>query len=271
MNLPAAGLPPASANRAFNVETVLSVHHWTEDYFSFRTTRSPEFRFENGQFVMIGLEVDGRPLLRAYSIASANWEEELEFFSIKVPQGPLTSRLQHLRVGDKVLVGRKPTGTLLLHDLHPGRVLYLLGTGTGLAPWLSIVKDPATYEQFETVVVAHGVRRVADLAYRDAFEGGLQAHEWLGPTLQRQLRYYPATTREAFRHQGRLTDLLASGQMATDLGLPPLDPQRDRAMICGGPAVLEDFRRLLDARGFTAAPRIGVPGDYVFERAFVEK
>lgn len=272
MNLPAGGLTATPApNRAFNIEQVTWVQHWTSDYFSFRTTRSADFRFENGQFVMIGLEVDGRPLLRAYSIASANWEEELEFFSIKVPNGPLTSRLQHLQVGDPVLVGRKPTGTLLLHDLHPGRTLYLLGTGTGLAPWLSIVKDPATYESFEHVVVAHGVRRVADLAYREAFEGGLQAHEWLGPTLQKQLHYYPATTREPFRHHGRLTELLDSGQMAQDLGLPALDPQYDRAMICGGPAVLEEFRQRLDARGFTAAPRIGVPGDYVFERAFVEK
>jgi ferredoxin--NADP+ reductase len=157
---------------AFGTETVLDVRHWTDDYFSFTTTRDPGLRFDNGQFVMLGLlvpQADGtsRPLLRAYSIASANWEEQLEFFSIKVPGGPLTSRLQHIQPGDEVLVGRKPTGTLLIHDLHPGRNLYLLGTGTGFAPWLSIVKDPETYERFETVVLCHGVRRAHDLCYRD--------------------------------------------------------------------------------------------------------
>jgi ferredoxin--NADP+ reductase len=272
MNLPAAGLGSApSPTRAFNEERVLSVHHWTEDYFSFRTTRRPDFRFENGQFVMIGLEVNGRPLMRAYSIASANWEDELEFFSIKVPDGALTSRLQHLKAGDPVLVSRKPTGTLLIHDLHPGRNLFLFGTGTGLAPWLSIIRDPATYESFEQVIVAHGVRGVADLAYRDVIERELPQHEWLGPTLARKLRYYPAVSREAFAHQGRLTTLLDSGQMLRDLGLPPLDAGQDRAMICGSPSVLDDLRALLEQRGLRASPRIGTPGDYVFERAFVEK
>ena len=151
----------------FGTERVLQVRHWTDDYFSFTTTRDAGFRFENGQFVMLGLPTDGKPLLRAYSLASANWEERLEFFSIKVPDGPLTSRLQHIGPGDEVLVGRKPTGTLLVSDLHPGRNLYLLGTGTGLAPWLSIVRDPETYERFERVVVCHGVRHARDLAYRD--------------------------------------------------------------------------------------------------------
>ena len=266
---------------AFGTETVLDVRHWTADYFSFTTTRDDGFRFENGQFVMIGLEVpqaDGtrRPLLRAYSIASANWEEQLEFFSIKVPDGPLTSRLQHVSPGDTVLVGRKPTGTLLIHDLHPGRVLYLLGTGTGFAPWLAVVKDPETYERFDTVVLAHGVRNAADLAYRDYILNELPRHEFLGERIAAQLRYYPAVTREDFvfdgrGQRGRLTELLASGRIAADLGLPPLDPAHDRAMICGGPQMLADFRALLDARGFQAAPRIGVPGQYVFERAFVEK
>jgi ferredoxin/flavodoxin---NADP+ reductase len=261
---------------AFGTETVLDVRHWTDAYFSFTTTRDDGFRFENGQFVMIGLEVDGRPLLRAYSIASANWEEQLEFFSIKVPDGPLTSRLQHVRPGDTVLIGRKPTGTLLVSDLHPGRNLYLLGTGTGFAPWLSIVKDPETYERFETVVLCHGVRNVADLAYRDYVVNELPRHEFLGGQIARQLRYYPAVTREPFvyggsDHQGRLTGLLDSGRIAADLGLEPLDPARDRAMICGSPQMLADFRAILDGRGFTAAPRIGSPGQYVFERAFVEK
>jgi ferredoxin--NADP+ reductase len=261
---------------AFGTETVLDVRHWTDSYFSFTTTRDDGFRFENGQFVMIGLEVEGKPLLRAYSIASANWEEQLEFFSIKVPDGPLTSRLQHIRPGDSLLLGRKPTGTLLIHDLHAGRNLYLLGTGTGLAPWLSVIKDPETYERFERVIVAHGVRGAGDLAYRDYIVNELPRHEFLGEQISRQLLYYPAVSREAFAwegrdNRGRLTDLLDSGRMAADLGLEPLDPARDRAMICGSPQMLADFRALLDRRGFIAAPRIGTPGDYVFERAFVEK
>ena len=261
---------------AFGTETVLDVRHWTDAYFSFTTTRDDGFRFENGQFVMIGLEVDGKPLLRAYSIASANWEEQLEFFSIKVDNGPLTSRLQHIKPGDKVLVGKKPTGTLLISDLHPGRHLYLLGTGTGLAPWLSVIKDPETYERFEKVILCHGVRYEKDLAYRDYFERELREHEFLGEMIGDKLLYYPAVTREDFEfdgrsHRGRLTELLDSGRMAADLGLPPLDPAHDRAMICGSPQMLADFRHLLDARGFEAAPRIGTPGQYVFERAFVER
>ncbi|NUS38740.1 MAG: ferredoxin--NADP reductase [Lysobacter sp.] len=266
---------------AFGTETVLDVRHWTDDYFSFTTTRDDGFRFENGQFVMIGLDVphaDGttRPLLRAYSIASANWEEQLEFFSIKVPDGPLTSRLRDVQPGDRVLVGRKPTGTLLIGDLHPGRNLYLLGTGTGFAPWLAIVKDPATYDRFERVVLCHGVRNAQDLAYRDYIVNELPHHEYLGGQIARQLHYYPAVTREDFvfegrDQRGRLTDLMATGRMMEQLGLDPLDPGHDRAMVCGSPQVLADFRALLDGRGFTAAPRIGVPGQYVFERAFVEK
>ncbi|QOW20561.1 ferredoxin--NADP reductase [Lysobacter ciconiae] len=266
---------------AFGTETVLDVRHWTDDYFSFTTTRDDGFRFENGQFVMIGLDTpqpDGstKPLMRAYSIASANWEEQLEFFSIKVANGPLTSRLQHIQPGDAIRIGRKPTGTLLIHDLHPGRNLYLLGTGTGFAPWLSIIKDPEVYERFEKIILTHGVRREADLAYRDYILNELPRHEFLGEEITAKLRYYPAVTREPFvfeghDHRGRMTDLMASGQMMEHLGLPPLDPAHDRAMVCGSPQMLADFRTLLDGRGFTAAPRIGVPGDYVFERAFVEK
>jgi ferredoxin--NADP+ reductase len=261
---------------SFGTETVLEVHHWTDDYFSFATTRDAGFRFTSGQFVMLGLQVEGRPLLRAYSIASPAWDERLEFFSIKVPDGPLTSRLRHVRPGDGILMGRKPTGTLLVSDLHPGRNLYLLGTGTGLAPWLSIVRDPETYERFERVVVCHGVRHVRDLCYRGLLQDELHAHEYLGEFARRQLHYYPAVTREDLvvggtRHRGRLTDLMASGRIMDDLGLEPLDPAHDRAMLCGSPAMLADFRALLDGRGFVASPRIGTPGSYVFERAFVEK
>lgn len=256
---------------SFATERVLTVRHWTEDYFSFTTTRDDGLRFDNGQFVMIGLPVDGRPLMRAYSIASANWEEHLEFFSIKVADGALTSRLRHLQPGDDLLVSRKPTGTLLISDLRPGRNLYLLATGTGLAPFLGVIKDPEVYERFDKVILTHGVRGVADLAYHDYIVNELPRHEHLGEAIARQLLYYPAVSREPFRHHGRLTTLLESGQLPADLGLEPLDASRDRAMICGSPQMLADFRTILDTRGFSPAPRIGTAGDYVFERAFVEK
>jgi ferredoxin--NADP+ reductase len=256
---------------AFITETVLDVRHWTPDYFSFTTSRDDGFRFDNGQFVMLGLMVDGKPLMRAYSIASANWEEQLEFYSIRVPNGPLTSRLQHVRAGDSILLSRKPTGTLLISDLLPGRNLYLLATGTGLAPFLAVIKDPATYERFEKVIVTHGVRSVGDLAYADYIRRELPHHEFLGEQIRGQLLYYPAVSREAFEHQGRLTTLLESGRMQSDLGLPPIDAGADRFMICGSPSMLADFRSILDQRGFSAAPRIGTAGHYVFERAFVEK
>jgi ferredoxin/flavodoxin---NADP+ reductase len=266
----APGLRPGSG-KPYSIERVLAVRHWTDSYFSFTTTRDDGLRFDNGQFVMLGLMVDGRPLLRAYSIASANWEEQLEFFSIKVPHGPLTSRLQHVREGDEVLVSRKPTGTLLISDLHPGRTLLLLATGTGLAPFLATIKDPETYERFEHVVLTHGVRDAADLAYRDYLTHELPRHEYLGDLIREKLHYYPAVSRGEFATRGRLTTLLESGRLLKDLGLPALDAAHDRAMICGGPPMLADFRQLLDARGFHAAPRIGTAGQYVFERAFVEK
>jgi ferredoxin--NADP+ reductase len=252
-------------------ERVLDVRHWNDSLFSFRTTRDPGFRFESGHFVMLGLPVDGRPLLRAYSIASPNWEEHLEFFSIKVPNGPLTSRLQHLKEGDEVLVSRKPTGTLVLHDLKPGRHLYLLGTGTGLAPFLSIIQDPEVYERFEKVIVAHGVRQKSDLAYERFISEELPKHEILGELVRDKLIYHPTVTREPFRIQGRITDQIADGTLPGRVGLPPLNPADDRFMLCGSPVMLADTRRLLDERGFQISPRIGEPGDYVIERAFVEK
>ena len=252
-------------------ETVLGVHHWDERVFSFTTTRAPGLRFENGQFVMLGLEVGGRPLLRAYSVVSPNHEDFLEFLSIKVPDGPLTSRLQHIKPGDRVLVGTKPTGTLLVEDLKPGRNLFLLATGTGLAPFMSIVRDPATYERFDQVVLTHGVRVASELAYRDHILHELPRHEFLGESVRGKLRYYPTVTREAFGHQGRLPDLLRSGQMVRELALPPLDPQVDRAMICGSPAMLNDLSTLLDQWGFGISPGIGEPGDYVIERAFAAR
>ena len=254
-----------------NTETVLSVHHWNDSLFSFRTTRDPGLRFENGQFVMIGLEVEGRPLLRAYSIASPNYEEHLEFFSIKVPNGPLTSRLQHLEPGQPIKVSRKPTGTLVLHDLRPGKHLYLFATGTGLAPFMSVIQDPEAYERFEKIVLIHGVRTVSEVAYADYIQHELPKNEFFGEDVANKLIYYPTVTREPFRNQGRLTDLIESGKLFADIGLPPLDPAIDRVMICGSPAMLEDSCALLDRRGFQISPRIGDPGDYVIERAFVEK
>jgi ferredoxin--NADP+ reductase len=256
---------------ALATEHVIDVHHWNDSLFSFRTTRDPGFRFDSGQFVMIGLEVDGRPLMRAYSIASANYEEHLEFFSIKVQDGPLTSRLQHLRPGDPLIVSRKPTGTLVLNDLKPGKHLYLLGTGTGLAPFMSLVRDPETYERFEKIVIAHGVRNVNDLAYKDYLEQELPQHEYLGELVREKLIYYPTVTREAFRNQGRLTDAIVDGAMSQAIGLPPLDPALDRVMLCGSPSMLDDTCALLDSRGFQVSPRTREPGDYVIERAFVEK
>jgi ferredoxin--NADP+ reductase len=253
------------------LERVLSVHHWNDTLFSFRTTRDPSLRFRNGHFVMLGLPVEGKSLLRAYSVASANHDEYLEFLSIKVPNGPLTSRLQHLRPGDEIIVGRKPVGSLVVDDLRPGRHLYLLSTGTGLAPFMSIIQDPETYERFEKVVLIHGVRLVSELAYADFIENRLPTHELLGELVRDKLIYYPTVTREAFRHQGRLTDVIASGRLSEDIGLPALDPAHDRAMICGSPAMLADSCSLLDARGFHISPRQGEMGDYVIERAFVEK
>ena len=255
---------------AFLEEEVLSVHHWTDRLFSFTTTRDPALRFSNGHFTMIGLRVDGKPLLRAYSIVSANYEEHLEFLSIKVQDGPLTSRLQHIQVGDKIVIGKKPTGTLLIDYLLPGKNLYLLGSGTGLAPFLSVVRDPATYERFEKVIIVHGVREVKELAYRDYLSTELPQHEFLGDMVSQQMLYYPTVTREAFEHQGRITDLIESNKLSQDLGLPDIDPSRDRIMICGSPGLNKDMRAILEARGFKEGSTT-TPGDFVVERAFVEQ
>jgi ferredoxin--NADP+ reductase len=254
-----------------NTETVIAVHHWNDTLFSFRTTRAQSLRFTSGQFVMVGLDVDGKPMTRAYSVASANHQEHLEFFSIKVADGPLTSRLQHLEVKDSIYVSCRATGTLVLHHLKPGRRLFLFATGTGLAPFMSLIHDPEIYERFEQVILVHGVRRTNELAYHDYIENELSDHEFFGEWVREKLIYYPTVTREAFRNEGRLTELLDTGKLFEDIGGPPLDPAIDRAMICGSPAMLKDTSALLDARGFTISPRMGVPGDYVIERAFVEK
>jgi ferredoxin--NADP+ reductase len=265
------GLPaPTKAYGHLNAETVLSVRRWTDRLFSFRTTRDPSLRFENGQFTMIGIEVEGKPLLRAYSMASANYEEHLEFLSIQVPDGPLTSRLGHVRVGDTVLVGRKPVGTLIIGNLKPGRNLYLFATGTGLAPFMAVIHDPETYDRFDHVILTHGCRHIDELAYQDYIREELPKHELLGEMIDGKLLYYPTVTREAYQTTGRITELFNSGKLFADLGLPPADPALDRAMICGNERMLADCEKMLVDAGFEEGTN-SAPGAYVIEKAFVEK
>jgi len=255
---------------AFQTATVLSVKHWTEQLFSFTATRDPGFRFQNGQFAMIGLEVDGRPLVRAYSMASANHEDALEFFSIKVADGPLTSRLQKIREGDSILVGRKATGTLVTANLIPGKRLLLLATGTGLAPFASLIKDPDIYDAYETVILAHGCRQVSELAYGEQLVESLRKDDLFGPMVEGRLIYYPTVTREPFRNRGRVTDLVESGQLFADVGLPALDIETDRVMLCGSPGMLDELRAMLGGRGFVEGNHSD-PGHFVIEKAFVER
>src|SRR5229473_3205735 len=255
---------------SFNQESLLSVHNWTDNLFSFTTTRDPSFRFRNGEFTMIGLKVGEKPLLRAYSVASANYEDWLEFFSIKVPDGPLTSRLQHLKRGDEVIVSRKPTGTLVIDNLEDGRNLYLIGTGTGLAPFLSLIKDPETYARFEKVVLLHGCRRVAELAYGEMITKELPNDDLIGELVRNQLIYYPTVTRDPFRNRGRISNLITSGKLFSDISLPDLDPAKDRVMICGSPALLADMKSILIEKGFEEGNH-GEAADFVVEKAFVER
>ena len=255
---------------AFQVETVQSVHHWNDTLFSFKTSRSDSLRFKSGQFVMIGLEIEGKPLMRAYSVVSANYEDHLEFYSIKVPDGPLTSHLQHLKIGDQLLVSKKPTGSLILDHLKPGKNLYLLSTGTGLAPFMSVIRDPEFYDHFEKIILTHGVRWVSELGYKDYIDQGLPSHEYLGEMVQNQLIYYPTVTREEFHQMGRLTDLIRSQKMFRDIDLQELNPETDRVMICGSPSMLKDLVEILKEKGFVEGTS-HAPGDYVIERAFVEK
>ena len=254
----------------FNQESVLSVHHWTDTLFSFTTTRDPSFRFRNGEFTMIGLKVGEKPLLRAYSVASANYEDRLEFFSIKVPDGPLTSRLQHLKKGDEIIVSRKATGTLVIDNLVSGRNLYLIGTGTGLAPFLSVIKDPETYDRFEKIVLLHGCRQVAELAYGEMITQTLPKDDLIGELVRTKLIYYPTVTRDPFHNRGRITDLMAQGKLYDDIGLPPLDAAFDRAMICGSPALMDEMKAMLLGKGLTEGNH-GEPGQFVIEKAFAER
>jgi ferredoxin/flavodoxin---NADP+ reductase len=249
---------------------VLEVRHWTDRLFSFTTTRDPGFRYQSGQFTMIGLHVDDKPLLRAYSMVSPHYEDTLEFLSIKVPDGPLTSRLQNIQPGESILVGRKASGTLLTQNLLPGKRLYLLGTGTGLAPFMSIVQDPEVYEQFEKVVLVHGCRQIDELAYQERLCKELPNNEWFGDQVSSKLAYFPTVTREPYRNQGRIPDLIDSGRLFDALGLPPLSAEHDRFMLCGSPAMLKDTQEVLEKNGL-AEGNMSHQGHYVIERAFAEK
>ena len=262
---------PAAKPAPWSAQTVRWVRHWTDGLFSFAIDRPEDFRFRSGEFVMIGLpgEGDAKPLLRAYSIASPSWSDELEFFSIAVPDGPLTSRLVQIKHGDHVLLGKKPTGTLVLDALKSGRNLYLIGTGTGLAPWLSVTRDPETYQRFDRVIITHTVRNVADLAYRDFLTSTIHSDPLVGEEAAAQLTYYPTVTRQDFPTKGRITDLITSGLLFTDLGLPQgFDPAHDRVMLCGSTAMIKETASLLDAYGLIEGSN-AEPGDYVLERAFV--
>jgi ferredoxin/flavodoxin---NADP+ reductase len=255
---------------AFSTETVLEVKHWTDNLFSFKTTRGTALRFQSGQFIMIGLEVDGKPLTRAYSVTSAPYDEFLEFYSIKVPNGPLTSRLQHIESGSSVLVGTKPVGTLLLDNLLPGRNLWLLSTGTGIAPFGSVLKDPATYAKFSKIVLVHGCRFAKDLEYGKDLVNKILEHALVGEEATQQLVYLTTLTREPHAVNGRISTLLAEGQLGPQAGVDELDPALDRVMLCGGPEMLTDLDQLLKDRGFKEGSS-SEPADYVIEKAFVEK
>jgi len=251
-------------------ETVLEVHHWTENLFTLKTTRDPGFRLDSGEFAMMGLEVDGRPLLRAYSVVSAPYDEQLEFLSIKVPNGPLTSRLQHVKPGDTILVNRKATGTLLLHNLEPGKNLWLLSTGTGLAPFLSIIKDPTVYERFDRVILTHTVRHKNELLCGEKALEDLKQNEYIGELAAEKLIYYPTVTREPFQNEGRITDLIRSGKVFTDLGLEPLNPADDRVMICGNPHMTAELTKYMEDQGFEMGAN-NKPGTFVIEKAFAQR
>lgn len=267
VSAPAAAQTPVTS--PFHHETVLWVKHWTDRLFSFAITRPDGFRFRSGEFVMIGLPGEAKPIMRAYSIASPNYAEELEFLSIKVPDGPLTSRLQHIQVGDVILLGKKPTGTLVHDALKPGKRLWLFGTGTGLAPWLSVARDYET-DKFEQVIVAHGVREVAELCYRELFTQDIFEDELIGEMARSQLVYYPTVTREPFERQGRLTTLIETGQIFKDLGIDQtkFDPESDRVMLCGSMDMIKDMAKVCEAQDLVEGSN-SEPGDFVLERAFV--
>jgi ferredoxin--NADP+ reductase len=253
----------------YTIETVLDVRHYTDRLFYFRITRPDAFRFRSGEFVMIGLpKEDGKPLLRAYSIASPFWDEALDFYSIKVADGPLTSRLQHIRPGDQVLLGKKPTGTLVLDALKPGKRLYMISTGTGIAPFASLIRDPETYEKFDQVILTHTCRDTAELAYGNELVEAVTSDELIGEMAREKLVHFTSTTRDDGPVKGRVTALIESGELFERLGVPALDPEVDRVMICGSEGLLKDTRQICLDRGFVEGSN-AAPADFVVEKAFV--
>ncbi|MEM1105632.1 MAG: ferredoxin--NADP reductase [Pseudomonadota bacterium] len=267
--MPDASAAPAAPQLPKSVtgETVLSVKHWTDRLFELRVTRPPALRFRSGEFVMIGLMNGPKPLLRAYSIASPAWDEALDFYSIKVADGPLTSKLQHVTEGSDILLGKKPTGTLVLDALKPGRRLFLFSTGTGFAPFSSLLREPETYEKFEQVVITHTCREVAELAYGRSLVGNLKSDPLVGEVAPGRVTYYPSVTREDYFCTGRITTLIETGQLFRDLGAPEFDLETDRAMICGSMEMIADTKALLEHAGFTEGSN-AAPGDFVVEKAF---
>ncbi len=252
-----------------DAQTVTSVQHWTDNLFSFRLTRPRSLRFRSGEFVMIGLPGDnGKPVLRAYSIASPSWDDELEFYSIKVPNGPLTSMLQNIQPGDQVILRPKPVGTLVLDALLPGKRLFMLATGTGIAPFASLVRDPETYEKFDNVILTQTCRDVAELAYGRQLVESLPQDLLVGEEVVEKLKYYPTTTREISPNQGRITDLIESGKLFLDLGIEGFDPEHDRVMICGSMGFNHDVRSICEANGLIEGAN-SHPGSFVLEKAFV--
>ena len=263
------GIQTAVLPKTVTQERIESVHHWTDELFSFRVTRPASLRFRSGEFVMLGLLVDGKPLLRAYSIASPSWDDGLDFFSIKVENGPLTTRLRHIKPGDDILMGRKPTGTLVLDALRPGRRVFLFSTGTGIAPFASLIRDPEIYEKFEHVVLTHTCRRVAELKYGAELVAGLADDPLVGEIAPGRVTYYASATREDYVRTGRITHLIESGRFFADLGIGGLDPASDRVMICGSMAMIADTRALVEAAGLEEGAN-AKPGDYVVEKAFAD-
>jgi ferredoxin--NADP+ reductase len=252
-----------------DAQTVTSVKHWTDRLFSFRVTRPASLRFRSGEFVMIGLLGDnGKPLLRAYSIASPAWDEELEFYSIKVPDGPLTSKLQHIRPGDEIILRPKPVGTLVHDALLPGKRIWFLATGTGIAPFASLMREPETYEKYDQVIMMHTCREVAELEYGRRLVESLKDDPLIGELIGDKLIYYPTTTREPFARMGRVTDNLSSGKVFADLGLPPMNPAEDRAMVCGSLAFNVDVKAILEGFGLREGAN-SEPQEFVVEKAFV--
>ena len=250
-------------------EKITNIHHWTDKTFSFKTTRYMSFRFKNGEFAMIGLEIEGKPLLRAYSVVSPNHEDHLEFLSIKVPNGPLTSKLQHIKVNDEIIVNSKPTGTLVCDYLLPGRNLFLFSTGTGLAPFMSIIRDPETYEKFEKIILTHTVRTSEELAYKELLDN-LNNDEIYSEITNNNFLYFNTVTREKWAREGRITDWIKKDKLWSEVGVDKFNVDKDRVMICGSESMTYDLKKIFEGFG-SEEGSTKVQGGFVIEKAFAEK